>query len=148
MNYPFNPPIRRAYNTSFNIKHNFFRNFSGPFENPISNFHNTSGIKLITRLRLGFSNLHEHKSRHNFQNTLNPICSCRENIETATQYLLYCSNYLNGRMAPLSNIQNVEENCLDRKYFWFSEVLHFGDSSFNKAKNRYFKCCHSRYIWY
>ena len=62
--------------------------FIKPSENPIFNCHNSSGIKLITRLRLGFSHLREHKFRHNFQDTLNPICSCGENIETTTHYLI------------------------------------------------------------
>ena len=62
------------------------------------NCHNPSGIKLITRLKLGFRNLSEHKFRENFQDTLNPFCSSGENIETATYYLLDCPNYLNDRM--------------------------------------------------
>ena len=109
--------------------------FIRPSENPIFNCHNPSGIKLITRLRLGLSHLREHKFRHNFQDTLNPICSCGENIETTTHYLLHCSNYLNERMTLLTNLQNVEENILDRNYSRLSEILLFGDSSFNDAKN-------------
>ena len=34
------------------------------------------GLKLLARLRLGFSHLCEHKFRHNFHDTLNPLCSC------------------------------------------------------------------------
>ena len=44
------------------------------------------------------------------------ICSCGENMETTTHYLLQCSNYLNERMTLLTNLQNVEENILDRNY--------------------------------
>ena len=54
--------------------------FIRPSENPISSCHNSGGIKLITRVRLGFSHLREHKFRHNLQDTLNPICSFGENI--------------------------------------------------------------------
>ena len=45
------------------------------------------------------------------------------------------SNYLNERMTLLTNFLNVEENILDRNYSRFSEILLFGDSSFNDAKN-------------
>ena len=38
-------------------------------------------------------------------------------------------------MALLNNLQNVEENILDRNYSRLQEVLRFGDSSFNDAKN-------------
>ena len=109
--------------------------FIRPSENPIFNCHNPSGIKLITRLRLGLSHLREHKFRHNFQDILNPICSCGENIETTTHYLLHCSNYLNERMTLLTNLQNVEENILDKNYSRLSEILLFDDSSFKDAKN-------------
>ena len=85
---------------------------------------------LITRLRLGFSHLHDHKFRHNFQDTLNPICSCGE-----THYLLHCPNYLNERMSLRNNLQNIDKNILDRSYSRLSEILLFGDSSFNDTKN-------------
>ena len=90
-----------------------------------SNVTDSSVTKLITRLRLGFSQLCEQKFRHNFQDTLNPICICAENIKTTIHYLLYCPNYLNERMTLLNNLQNVEENILDRNCSRLSEVLLF-----------------------
>ena len=118
--------------------------FIRPSENPIFNCHNSSGIKLITRLRLDFSHLREHKFKHNFQDTLNPICSCVENIETTTHYLLHCPNYLNERMTLWNNLQNTDENILENI---LSEILPFGDSSFNDTKkHKYFKCYHSIYV--
>ena len=97
--------------------------FIRPSESPIFNCHNPSGITLITRLRLDFSHLREHKFRYNFQDTLNPICSCEENIETTTHYLLHYLCYLNERMTLLNNLQNVEENILDRSYSRLSEIV-------------------------
>ena len=38
------------------------------------------------RLRLGFINLCEHKFRHNFHDTLNPLCSCSIDPETTLHY--------------------------------------------------------------
>ena len=108
--------------------------FIRPSENPIFNCHNPSGIKLFTRLGLVLNHLRENKTRHNYQDTLNPICNCGENIETTTHYLLHCSNYLNERMTLLTNLQNVEENILDRNNSQLSEILIFSDSSFNDAK--------------
>ena len=85
---------------------------------------------------MGLSHLREHKFRHNFQDTLNPICSCGENIETTTHYLLHCSNYLNERMTLLSKLQNVEESNLDRNYPRHSEIFFFSDYSFKNTKNK------------
>ena len=59
-------------------------NFIRPCANSIFNIHNPYGIKLLTRLRLGFSHLREHKFRHCFQDTLNPLCDCGNNTETTT----------------------------------------------------------------
>ena len=61
--------------------------FIGPSKNPIFNYHNP--IRIITRLRLGLSHLCEPKFRHHFQDTLNPICSCREKIETTKDIYIY-----------------------------------------------------------
>ena len=37
--------------------------------------HNPKGVKLLTRLRLVLSHLWEHKFKHGFLDSLNPICS-------------------------------------------------------------------------
>ena len=74
----------------------------------------------------------------NFQDILNPICSCGENIETTTLNTLHCPNYLNKRMTLLNNLQNVEENTLNRNYSRLSDILLFGNSSFNDAKTQVF----------
>ena len=50
-------------------------------------------------------------------------------------YLLRSPNYLNERITLLNNLQNVEENILDRNYSQCSEILLFSDSSFNDTKN-------------
>ena len=57
------------------FKESIFK-FIRPSSNSIFNCHSPKGIKLITSLRLGLSHLREHKFRHNFQDALNPICSC------------------------------------------------------------------------
>ena len=57
--------------------------------NKIFQCHNTKGIKLVTRLRLGLSHLWEHKFKHSFQDTLNPLCSCAVDIETTSHCFLH-----------------------------------------------------------
>ena len=79
--------------------------------NCIFNCHSPKGIKLITRLSLGLSHLREHKFRHNFQDTLNPICSCGDDIETTTHYLLHFPNYLDERTL-LDNLQSIEKTSM------------------------------------
>ena len=66
------------------------------------------GIILLTRLTVGFSHLREHKFRHEFLDTIDPICSCRINaIETTKHYLLQCSNYSNNRFILFDDLRNL-----------------------------------------
>ena len=57
-------------------------NFIRPSANSIFDIHNPLGIKLLTRLRLGLSHLHEHKFRH----ILNLLCECGKYIESTMHF--------------------------------------------------------------
>ena len=59
-----------------------------PTANSVCNCHNSKGIKLITRLRLGLSYLREHKFKQNFKESLNPLCNCGYGIESTINYSL------------------------------------------------------------
>ena len=52
--------------------------------NSVFRCHNPKGVKSLTRLRLGLSHLREHKFKHGFLDSLNPVYSCGEDIETST----------------------------------------------------------------
>ena len=55
---------------------------------------NNQGVIFLNRLRVGFSHLNEHKFRHGFLDTLDPLCACRSYaIEDTQHYLLHCSNH-------------------------------------------------------
>ena len=62
--------------------------FIRPSSNSIFDCHNPIGIKYITRIRLGLSHLREHKFKHSFQYTLNPICNCGNDVE----FVIYFSS--------------------------------------------------------
>ena len=48
-------------------------------------------LELFTRLGIKFSNLREHKFRHNFYVTM--MCMCSEDAETTEHNLLHCQLY-------------------------------------------------------
>ena len=56
------------------------------------------GLKLLTRLLLSCSYLNDHKFRHNFQDCLNPLCSCSLEIEDSEHYLLHCHHFSQYRL--------------------------------------------------
>ena len=63
-----------------------------------------NGLKLLTRLRLNFNHLNEHKFRHDFNDKINPMCSCGKEPETTLHYLLQCDSYSIYRIELLNNI--------------------------------------------
>ena len=93
------------------FKSNLFKSnilkFIRPKPNNVYYCHNPKGIRLLTRLRLGLSHLREHKFKHSFQDCLNPLCFCGNEIETSTHYLLHCPIYTNERMTLLSKIKSI-----------------------------------------
>ena len=90
------------------------------FIRPIANItfkcHSSIGIK-FTMLRLGLSHCHQHKFKHNFQDTLNPICKCSKNTETAIHYLWHCFNYFNEQLTFLNKLRTF-----DTHPFMWSEI--------------------------
>ena len=68
------------------------------------------GVKLINRLRVGFSHLREHKFRDNFVDTVNSLCSYTFETENTEHFFLRCQNNLSARtifMNELNNISNA-----------------------------------------
>ena len=81
--------------------------FIRPKECSIYNIIDPYGLKLLTRLRVNLSHLREHKFRHNFLNTLNPLCSCMLETESTGHYLLRCPFYADVRKTLFDNIINI-----------------------------------------
>ena len=79
-------------------------NFIRPKVSSVFDIHDTSGIKLLSRLRLNFNHLNEHKFRHNFNDRVDPMCTCGLEPETTLNYLLRCSLFFTQRIELLDNV--------------------------------------------
>ena len=87
------------------FKHSLLE-FIRPTALSVCRIHHPRGLKLLTRLRRGFSHLHEHTFRHNFHDTINPFCLCKTNdIETNEHFLLHCPNYSTQRLILFDNLR-------------------------------------------
>ena len=84
-------------------------NFIRPCANSIFNIHNSYGIKLLIRFRPGFSHLCDHKFRHCFQDTINPLCDCGSGTETMAHFFLRCTSFHSPRQTLLNNIRNINK---------------------------------------
>ena len=72
-------------------------------ENDTYGIYDPLGVKLLNRLRLGFS----HKFRHNFADTLNPLCSCSLETEDTEHYFLRSQNNASFRTTFVNNLNNI-----------------------------------------
>ena len=88
-------------------------------ENSVLGVSDIYGIKLLTRLKLNFSHLNEHKFRQNCNDTINLMCNCGAATETTIHYLFRCRLYsvqrawlLNGVYKLDSTLQNSSEDQL------------------------------------
>ena len=89
--------------------------------------------KRITSLIL--SHLREHKFKHSFQDTLNPICTCGEDIETTSHYLLHCPDYLEERKTLLNTISCIVPNIFDFNNDQLTEILLYGKDDLDNINN-------------
>ena len=112
-----------------------------PSPNSFFNCHNPNRIKLITRLRLGLSHLREDKFKHGFQDTINPLCNCGQDIESSTHFFLRCPFFINERRTLLNTIHSLDSKLLDCTDYDLTQALLFGNTSQISSNN--FKIIHA-----
>ena len=115
------------------LKSNILK-FIRPSPNSVYNCHNPRGICLITRLRLGLSHLREHKFKHGFQDTLNLLCSCGNNVESTEHFLLHCPQFVNERRILLSNLGNFNCSLFENTSKVLTQTLLFGNMLSDNSK--------------
>ena len=79
-------------------------------ENSVFSVYDPYGVKLLTRLRLQFSHLKEHKFRHGFGDTVSPMCGCNAEIEDTEHFHLRCHFYSIQRFELFNNINKVDHS--------------------------------------
>ena len=95
--------------------------------------YNSLGIKLLTRLRLGLSHLHEHKFRHCFRDTLNPLCECGKDIESTVHFFLHCTNFLIPRQTLFQKIRNIDDSSLSQSETQLTQTLLYSSQTITLA---------------
>ena len=91
--------------------------------------HNPIGMQLLTRLRLRFSHLNEHKFRHNFCDFLNPLCECKLELETTSHFLLRCHLFQVERTTLLNDIKEVDEHIISENTSNLDQILLYGNEN-------------------
>ena len=100
------------------------------------NVESGEGLKFLTRIRLGFSHLADHKFRHSFQDCVNLICSCGQEIENSTHFLLHCSNYHCARQTLFKKINKIDSTILKQNDQVITKLLLFSNEKLKVALNK------------
>ena len=64
------------------------------------------GVRHLSKLRLKFSGLNEHRFRHNFD-CLDPACLCGRANEDSEHFLLHCPIFEEARRDLLGNLSGI-----------------------------------------
>ena len=127
------PEIRNAETYAFFRK--MLLNFITPTGNSTYKIYDSLGIKLLTRLRFGFSHLSEHKFRHNFTDSLNPLCSCSLETESTLHFFLRCQNYTTLRRALMTDLKNINDTIMSLNENDLPHVMLYGNKHFDSNMN-------------
>ena len=142
--YPFfpysvmewNKLLSSTHNSTYPVFGNHVLKFIWPVSNPVYNIQNYVGLKLLTRLRLGLSHLNEHRFNHNFQNCINPLCTCGLEVESTLYFFLCCHHYHNIRAKLLNSLEVIDTNLLKLSEEQLTKVLLYGFSQLDQNQNR------------
>ena len=107
-----------------------------PTENCVYNIYDIEGIRILTKLRLQFSPLNEHKFRHRF-NATSLLCNCGTANEDNKHFLLHCPLFSNFRVnlhGELSEFLDLDLPNLDDNFF--CSLLLYGSAEFPYIINR------------
>ena len=85
----------------------------------------------MTGFTLNFSHPNEHKFRHNFLDTINPMCSCGSVPETTVHFLLRCQNNVINRSKLRKNVYNLDQTLRNYDDDHLTHILPYGSEKFN-----------------
>ena len=135
MIFPFSLDINIRNSDSISLFKSRLLSFIRPVQNKIYNIFDPEGLKFLTRLRVGLSHLNTHRLCHNFQDSLNPLCSCSLEIEDTTHHLLHCRHFSTQRANLMNIVKSVFQNFKLLSENNKKDLLLFGDSRFYENKN-------------
>ena len=121
---------------SYSIFKKSFLKFIRTIPNSVFSVADIYGIKLLTRLHVGLSHLREHKFRHNFQDTINPLCSCSLEIESTSHFFLHCENFITPRTKLMNELCKLDSRILNLDEIFLTKLLLYGDSKFENKVHK------------
>ena len=110
-------------------------NLTRSIENSTYKIYDPLGLKLLTRLKLGFSHLSEPKLKHNFVDPFHPLCSCSLETESTLHSFLRFQNYTTLRTALINDLKNINDAIMPLNESNLLRVMLYGSKNFDKNMN-------------
>ena len=107
-----------------------------PNKNSIYGINDIVGVKYLSKLRLNFSVLNEHRFRHNFD-CLDPVCLCGRAEEDSEHFLLHCHFFEEARRDLLGSLSdNPGLNITELDAPSLCHLILFGNPDLTQIANR------------
>ena len=90
---------------------------------------------LLTRLRLQFSHLNDHKFGHNFRDCVSPMYDCGAETETTSHFFLSCQFFAIERQ-KLRDVYRINDSIKEVNEESLIDVLLYGSGRLNDSKNK------------
>ena len=96
------------------------------------------GLSHLTQLRVGLSKLCFHKFKHNFRDSINPMCPSNDGIETTEHFLLLCPAFEVERRNLLTRVFDLLRpyGYIDLSNEVLIQLLLYGDKHLPDDLNR------------
>ena len=121
---------------SLSLFKNHLNKFIRPVRNSIFEIRDNFGIKILSKIRVEFSDLRDHRFNHNF-NCVSSLCFCGFVDETSLHYFLCCPRYHAQRAILLSNLSDIISSdvfILPNEHL--NHLIMYGSNAYNSMCNK------------
>ena len=132
--------------SSYNLFSNTLLTFIRPVRRKTFNINDSVGVKLLTRLRLGFSYLRKHKFIHGFRGILNLLCPCSIEAETTAHNFLRCHLCNAGKSALMNELDEIDSSFSTLNENNFMDLILYGSDKFDDKKKKNILMCTINFI--
>ena len=111
-------------------------NYIRPEGNSYFGINEKFGIKLLTKIRVEFSDLRDDRYNHNF-NCISSICACGLEDESSSHFFIRCPRYQSIRLTLLSKINEIigsDISVLPSEHLF--HIILYGSNVYNNLTNR------------
>ena len=100
-----------------------------PLPRTYYNITDKSGIRRIAQLRVGLSDLRDHRKNHHFVNCPDATCACTQAHETTKHFFLECNRFNTQRNVLMTFLSSISPTIDVSDHQSLTEVLLYGSKS-------------------